>query len=298
MNLMSIFNLSKTAVMSWIDDFAPSMGAALAYYTVFSIAPLLIIVIAVAGLVFDQQAAQEAIIAQAQGLLGAEGTDAIKAMLENAQQPKEGIFAGTISVVMLFIGATTVFAELESDLNRIWKVEAPKQSGLWSFILTRLLSIGMVLALGFLLLISLVVSAGLAAWGRYWGGMFGGMETLLQAANFILSFVVITVLFAIIYKFLPQAKVQWRDVWVGAGVTSLLFGIGKLLIGLYIGKAAVSSAYGAAGALVVLLVWVYYSSQIFLLGAEFTKAYANSHGSLKNEKPAPQPAHGAALIRG
>ncbi|MEO8628718.1 MAG: YihY/virulence factor BrkB family protein, partial [Betaproteobacteria bacterium] len=264
MKLKSIFDLSKSAAMSWIDDFAPSMGAALAYYTVFSMAPLLIIVIAVAGLVFGQQAAQEAIIAQAQGLLGAEGTDAIKLMLENAQHPKEGLFAGTVSVVMLFIGATTVFAELESALNRIWKVEAPKESGLWSFIHTRLLSIGMVLALGFLLLVSLFVSAALAAWGSYWGGMFGGMESLLQAANFILSFVVITVLFAIIYKFLPQAKVQWRDVWVGAGVTSLLFGIGKLLIGLYIGKAAVSSAYGAAGALVVLLVWVYYSSQIFL----------------------------------
>ena len=279
MQFRSGFDLIRTAVSSWLEDFAPSMGAALAYYTVFSVAPLLVIVIAVAALIFGQEAAQAGIMEQARGLLGPEGATAIETMLANAQRPKEGVVASILGVAALLIGATTVFAELESNLNRIWKVARRQESGLWSFVRGRILSVGMILAIGFLLLVSLIVSAGLAAWGKYWGGWFGGIEILLHAANFVLSLAIITALFAIIYKMLPHTKVQWRDVWIGAAVTAALFTLGKFLIALYIGKSAIASSYGAAGALVILLVWVYYSAQIFLIGAEFTHAYANSRNS-------------------
>ncbi|HKQ26254.1 MAG TPA: YihY/virulence factor BrkB family protein [Burkholderiales bacterium] len=285
MNPKFLFQLANTALKNWMNDYAPSMGAALAYYTVFSIAPLLIIVIAVAALIFGQDAAQAAIMDQARGMIGENGAKAIEGMLASAQKPKQGMIASSLGVLLLFIGATSVLAELESNLNRIWKVEPDKRSGIWHFIRTRLLSIGMVLAIGFLLIVSLVVSAAIAAWGKYWGDWFGGMETLLHVTNFVVSVGIVTVLFAIIYKFMPQVAIRWRDVWIGALVTSLLFSFGKFLIGLYIGKSGVESSYGAAGALAVLLVWVYYSAQIFLLGAEFTKVYAESHGSRKNEKP-------------
>ena len=283
MNRKALYQLAKMAVANWSADYAPSMGAALAYYTVFSIAPLLVIVIAAAALVFGQDAAQAAIIGQASGLIGENGATAIESMLASAQKPKEGIIASGLGIVMLIVGATTVFAELETNLNRVWKVEPEKGSGLWHFLRTRLLAFGMVLAIGFLLIVSLVVGAGTAAWGKYWSGWFGGLEILLQAANFAVSVTVMTVLFAMIYKFIPRVPIRWRDVWIGALVTSVLFSLGKFLIGIYIGKAGVESSYGAAGALVVLLIWVYYSAQIFLLGAEFTKVYAESHGSRKIE---------------
>ena len=274
MSFKSAFDLMKTTVKSWVDDFAPSMGAALAYYTVFSVAPLLIIVIALAALIFGHEAAQAGILEQARGLLGDQGAAAIEVMLTNAQKPKEGTIATVLGIIALLIGATSVFAELEGDLNRIWKVKPQKQSGVWNFLRGRVLSIGLILTVGFLLLVSLLVSAALAAWGKYWSGWFGEMELMLHAANFAVSLAVVTVLFAIIYKMLPHTRVRWRDVWIGALVTAALFGLGKFLIGLYIGKSAIASSYGAAGALVVLLVWVYYSAQIFLIGAEFTHAYA------------------------
>ena len=284
MNPKSLYLLAKTAITNWKKDYAPSMGAALAYYTVFSIAPLLVIVIAVAALIFGADAAQAAIMEQARGLIGENGARAIEGMLESAQKPKQGIIASILGIVMLLIGSTTVLAELESNLNRIWKVEPEKRSGLWHFLRTRLLSLGMVLAIGFLLIVSLVVSAAIAAWGKAWGGWFGGMETLLHVANFTVSVAIVTVLFAIIYKFMPRVAIRWRDVWIGALVTSLLFSFGKFLIGLYIGKSSVESTYGAAGALAVLLIWVYYSAQIFLLGAEFTKVFAERAGSRQNKK--------------
>ena len=279
MKLSALYELAKTAFGNWLTDYAPSMGAALAYYTVFSIAPLLVIVIAAAAVIFGQDAAQAAIIGQASGLIGEKGAAAIESMLASAQKPREGMIASALGIVILIVGATTVFAELETNLNRVWKVEADKGSGLWHFLRTRLLAFGMVLAIGFLLIVSLVVGAGIAAWGKYWSGWFGGLEILLQAANFMVSVTVITVMFAMIYKFIPRAPIRWRDVWIGALVTSLLFSLGKFLIGIYIGKAGVESSYGAAGALAVILIWVYYSAQIFLLGAEFTKVYAESHGS-------------------
>jgi membrane protein len=270
--------LVKAALDAWRADFASSMGAALAYYTVFSIAPLLVIVIAIAALAFGHSTAQEQIMSQARDLVGAQGAAALESMLANARKPGEGIVASVLSIIALVFGAIGVFNELENDLNRIWKVPPERRSGVWGLLRDRLLSFGMVIAIGFLLLVSLVLSAALAAWGNYWSGLFVGVETMLHAANFLVSFLVITALFAIMYKFLPQTPIDWRDVWIGAAVTALLFSVGKLLIGLYLGKSSVASSYGAAGSLVILLLWVYYSAQIFLLGAEFTKVYAEHRG--------------------
>jgi membrane protein len=278
-----LWSLIKESVTAWNDDYAPSMGAALAYYTVFSIAPLLIIVIAVTGIVFGEDAARGVIFAQLRSLIGPEGATAIEGLVKSASEPAKSTFAAIVGVVTLIIGATTVFGELQSDLDRIWKVPAaPKASGIWNLLRTRVLSFGLVLGIGFLLLVSLVLSAALSALATIYGGWFNSYETLLQAVNFIVSFAVITGLFAMIYKFLPRVPISWRDVWIGAAVTALLFDIGKLLIGLYLGKSSVVSGFGAAGSVVVLLVWVYYSAQIFLLGAEFTWAYAHRYGSRRD----------------
>jgi len=246
-----------------------------------------VIVIAIAALAFGHSTAQQEIMSQARDLFGAEGAGALETMLENARKPGQGIVASALSLVALVFGAIGVFNELESDLNRIWKVPSTRHAGWWGVVRGRLLSFGMIIAIGFLLLVSLVLSATLAALGSHWSSVFAQLEFLLQAANFAVSFGVVTVLFAIIYKFLPQTRIEWGDVWIGAAVTALLFSIGKLLIGLYLGKSSVASSYGAAGSLVILLLWVYYSAQIFLLGAEFTKAYADSHGSLRNAPAAP-----------
>ena len=270
----------KAAVSAWVDDYAPSMGAALSYYTLFSLAPLLIIVIAVAGMVFGRDAAQGEIVSQLRGIMGAEGAAAVEAMLAAAREPAKGIVATTVAVVVLLLGATAVLGELQSALNRIWRVEVPKEeSGIWRLLRTRLLSFGLVLGIGFLLIVSLVVSAALAALGDWWGGWLEGWDVLLEILNFAVSFGIFTLLFAMIYKIMPRAVISWRDVWIGSAVTALLFTTGKVLIGLYLGKSGLGSGYGAAGSLVMLLAWVYYSAQIFLLGAEYTWVYANRHGS-------------------
>jgi membrane protein len=279
-----MLGLLRETVTSWSNDYAPSMGAALAYYTLFSIAPLLLIVISIAGLVFGQEAAQGEIVAQLQGLMGEDGAHAVEGLLVSASRPETGVLAGVLSFGLLLFGATTVFAELQDAFDRIWRVPArARSSGLWKFLRARVLSFGMMLGIAFLLMVSLVFSAVIAALGKWWGPYFGMSEVVLQATNLLLSFGLITVLFALIYKILPRARVEWRDVWIGAAVTSLLFSIGKLLIGLYIGKSAVASGFGAAGSLVVLLIWVYYSAQIFLLGAEFTWIYAHHAGSRQGE---------------
>jgi membrane protein len=284
MHLKQIWDLIRKSVAAWVDDYAPSMGAALAYYTLFSIAPLLIIAIAVAGLVFGQEAARGEIVAQIQGLIGREGAIAVQGLLKSANEPAQDIFATVISIITLVIGATTVFAELQSDLDRIWRVPAPaKENGIWNLLRTRLLSFGAVLGLGFLLLVSLLVSAAIAAFGKWSYGFFEGREAYLHALNFSISFAITTLLFALIYKYMPRARIAWRDVLVGAAVTALLFEIGKFLIGLYLGTASVASGFGAAGSLVVLLVWVYFSAQIFLLGAEFTWVYSHEYGSKKTQ---------------
>jgi len=272
-------------VMAWVDDFAPSMGAAISYYTIFSLAPLLVIVIAITGAIFGRDAAQAQIVAQIGGLVGQDGAAAVQAILHAAADTDKGLVAGAVSVVVLLVGATTVFAELQSALDRIWHVpEKEKPSGVWAVLRARVLSFGLILGVAFLLIVSLLVSAALAAFDNWFGGLMPGWEVLMQALNLLISFGIVTLLFAMIYKLMPTARIAWRDVWIGAGVTALLFELGKLLIGLYLGKSGVTQAFAAAGSLVVLVAWVYYAAQIFLLGAEFTKVYADAHGSLSGQK--------------
>ena len=269
------------AAKAWRADYAQSMGAAISYYTVFSLAPLLVIIIALAGAIFGRDAVQGVIVAQFSGLIGQQAAGLVQSLVSHASDTGKGLVAGLISVAVLLLGATSVFTELQSDLDRIWHIpEAQKPSGVWSMIRTRLLSFGMILGLAFLLMVSLVVSAGVAAVGSWIGGLLPAWETVLQILNTLISLAVATVLFAMIFKLMPSAKIEWEDVWVGAFVTAVLFEIGKLLIGLYLGKSGLTEAFAAAGSVVVLLAWVYYAAQIFLLGAEFTKAFADEHGSV------------------
>ena len=282
------WDLIKETTASWKRDYAPSMGAAIAYYTAFSIAPLLLIAIAVAGLVFGVDAARGEVVTQLQDLMGDSAARAIQGMLQSADKPGHGLVSTLIGTALLIIGATTVFAELQDALDRIWRAPVRPRGGLWSLLRARLLSFGLILAIGFLILVSLLFSAAMAALGR-WMGPGVGWEVVAQALNFVLSFALMSGLFALIYKLMPRVHVAWHDVWTGAVVTAALFTIGKLLIGLYIGKSGVTSVFGAAGSIAVLLLWVYYSAQIFLLGAEFTWVYAHRLGSLKGQpqKPAP-----------
>ena len=283
-----IWGLVKATFSSWLDDYAPSMGAALAYYTMFSIAPLLLIVISTAGLIFGEEAVRGEIFGQLRGLMGDEGARAVQSLLESVSSPEEGKAGTIIGTVLLLIGATTVLSELQDAFDRIWHVPPKdKEGGVWGVLRSRLLSFGMILGIGFLMMVSLVFSAALAALGKWWGPFFSDLEIIVGAVNFVFSFALATTVFAMLYKFMPRVTIHWRDVWAGAAVTALLFTIGKSLIGLYIGKSAVSSGFGAAGSLVVVLVWVYYSAQIFLLGAEFTKVYSQAHGSRKKQ-PLPE----------
>lgn len=287
MKLKSSWNLLKSVFSSWSADYAPSMGAALAYYTMFSIAPLLLIVISVAGLVFGEEAARGEIFHQLEGLMGAEGAQAVQGLLENANKPKQGVASTIVGGVLLLVGATTVFSELQSALDRIWRAPEREQfSGIWNLLRSRLLSFGLILGLGFLMMVSLIFSAALAALSKWWGPVFGDWQTAAHLLNQLVSFGFTTLVFAMIYKFMPHVKIEWHDVWIGALVTALLFTLGKFLISMYIGKAGVSSSFGAAGSLVILLLWVYYSAQIFLLGAEFTWIYSHTYGS-RESQPTP-----------
>ncbi len=273
------FALAVEAARGWMRDGASSMGAALAFYTLFSMAPLLLLAIAIAGLVIGTDTAREMVMNQLSTLLGTQGASAIGAVLAAADDRTDGVLAAAASVATLVLGATTVFAELRRDLDKIWKVEAPPATGVWDILRARILSFSMVLVIGFLLMVSLVVSATVAAVSGMWASAFPGSVVVLRALEFLGSFGVIAGLFAMIYKILPSVRLAWGDVWIGAAVTSLLFWVGKYLIGLYLGKSAIASPFGAAGTLVVVIVWVYYSAQIFFLGAEFTRAYALGHGS-------------------
>ncbi len=285
-----VWPLLKQTVSEWVDDNVPALAAALAYYTLFSIAPLLIIAIAVAGLVFGQEAAHGAIQAQLRGLIGEPGATVVQDLVASASKRESGLLATVLGLAVLGFAATGVFVQLQDALNTIWKAKRRQMSGLLSFLRQRLLSFAMVLGIGFLLLVSLVVSAGLAAAGTFLVGLLPAWEAVLHVVNVGISFAVITLLFAMIYKVLPDTRVAWSDVWIGAAVTSLLFSLGKLGIGLYLGKSSVASAYGAAGSFAVLLLWVYYSSQLLFLGAEFTQVYARWHGSRRagrGERQAP-----------
>jgi membrane protein len=296
MNWKAIYNLLKQTLTEWSEDNVPRMGAAMAYYTIFSIAPLLLIVIAIAGLVFGQEAAQGAIMEQIQGLVGPTGAQAIETMLANASKPSSGLMATVIGIVTLLAGATGVFGELQAALNTIWEAPERPSRGLLGFLRHRFLSLLMVIGMGFLLLVSLVLSAGLAALGSFYSDLLPIPEFVLQGLNFVISFAVITVLFAMMYKILPDVAIAWRDVWIGAALTAFLFTIGKGLIGLYLGKAGFSSAYGAAGSLVVILVWIYYSTQILLLGAEFSQVYAKTYGIAKRESAGPTATVGRSAV--
>ena len=274
------FRLFIKAGKAWVDDYAPSMGAAISYYTVFSLAPLLVIVIAMAGAVFGREAVQGLIVTELGGLIGEDGAKLVQGIVASASDTSKGLVAGLISLFVLIVGATTVFAELQSALDRIWHVpEAQKPQGVWAILQARLLSFGLILGLVFLLMVSLAVSAGIAALSAWAGDYLPGWAATLYVINLVVTLGISTLLFAMIFKLMPTARIAWRDVWVGAFVTALLFEVGKLLIGLYIGKSGITEPFAAAGSLVVLLAWVYYAAQIFLLGAEFTKVYADEHGS-------------------
>lgn len=277
--LASWYGLFRAAATAWLADRAPSMGAAMAYYMVFSLAPVLILVIAIAGLVFGQAAAQGAIVAQLGDLMGVEGAAALQAMIASAGHTRAGIIATLIGAGTLLVASTAVFGELQASLNVIWKVQRSRQA-LAAAARERLLSLSLILALGFLLLVSLVLSAALSAFGDYLNGVFPGLSLILRVLHLALSFGLMSVLFGMIFKILPDTPVAWQDVWVGAMTTALLFSLGKYLIGLYIGSSNVASAYGAAGALVIILLWIYYSAQILLFGAEFTKACADRRQAL------------------
>jgi membrane protein len=272
------WDLLKMAVSGFIDDDALSHGAAIAYYTIFSIAPVLVIVIAIAGLFFGHDAAEGAIVDQLRGLMGQQAAEAMQTAVKSASSHGAGIVATVVGLGTLVLTASGVFSEMQSSLNIIWKAE-PRTSAATRLVKARLLSLGLIMALGFLLLVSLVISAGLQAMGTWMGGFLPGWRILAEGLNLLISFSLIAVLFGAIYKILPDKKIDWRDVAIGGIATSVLFSIGKYLIGLYIGSSAIASSYGAAGALAVVLVWIYYSAQIFLFGAEFTKAYAEIHGS-------------------
>jgi membrane protein len=266
-----LWALARQSVAAWNDDYASSMGAALAYYTLFSLSPLLLLVITIAGLAFGAEAARGAIVSQLGGLIGEEGARAIQGLLKSADRPAQSVLASIVSIATLAIGATSMFAELQSDFDRIWRAPATSApSGIRSLVHARILSLGVIVSIGFLLLVSLVVSAALS----YLSGLLGGAAAVLHAVELALSIAVMSGLFAVIFKVLPSVHVRWGDVWLGALVTAVLFSIGKYAIGLYIGKTALASSYGAAGTLVVAIAWVYYSAQIFFFGAEFTREFA------------------------
>ncbi len=281
MTLKDLWELLTETWNAWSIHKAPRSGAALAYYTTFSLAPLLVIVIAVAALVFGQEAAQGKIVTEIQGVVGVESARAIQTMIEKARAPAPGLFAAVMGLMTLLIGATGVVSELKGILNTIWNVQPSPDSGLRSTLKARLMSLAFVLGIGFLLLVSLVVSAGLAVLSGFFSHLFPSPWLLhvWQVVNFVISLGVITVLFAMLYRFFPDTEVPWRDVWIGAGITALLFVISQFLIGLYLAKSSIASAYGPAGSLVLLLAWVYYASLVFLFGAEFAAVYAHRHGS-------------------
>ena len=281
MSLLGWVSLCKKAVYSWLDDRAPTMGAAIAYYTVFSLAPMLVMVIAVAALAFGQKAAEGALFGELAEVVGPESAGAVQAMLKSASSTRSGIIATAIGIGTLLIAATGVFGELQSALNVIWKAPASGSLGVWYLLKSRLLRLSMILVIGFLLLVSLVISAALAVLSDYLDRLLPGLAIILHIVHQTFSFALTTVLFGTIFKILPDSSVEWKDVWLGAAVAALLFTVGKHLISLYIGSSNIASAYGAAGALIIVLVWVYYSAQILLFGAEFAKAYGDQRRAVR-----------------
>lgn len=279
MNLQAIWKLLQETFKEWNEDKASRLAAALAYYTIFSIAPLLIIVIAIAGAVFGEEAARGQIVGQIQGLIGREGAEFIEAAIQNANKPQTGAIASIISFLVLILGATGLFTELQDSLNTIWEVKPKPGRGILNIFRQRFLSFAMVIGIGFLLLVSLVISTALTALVTYFSNMIPGVDFIWQIVNFILSFAITTLLFGSIFKVLPDVKITWSDVLIGSVITSILFSIGRFLLGQYLGNGSFGSTYGAAGSLVVILAWVNYAAQILFFGAEFTQVYARRYGS-------------------
>src|SRR5712664_3640416 len=274
-----VYHLLRATYAEWSRDKVPRMGAALAYYTIFSLAPLLVIAIAIAGLVFGAEAVQGRIMGEIQGLVGVESARAIQTMIQSAHKPAHGVIASIVGVAILLVGTSGVFSEMQDALNTIWKVDTTSRTGVWNLVRSRFLSFGMVLGIGFLLLVSLLLSAALSAAADYLERFIPVPPAALHAVDFLFSLFFIAGLMALIFKLLPDVKVPWSDVWMGAVLTSLLFTAGKFLIGFYIGKSVTMSAYGATGSVVIILAWIYYSAQLLYFGAEFTRVFSNDCGS-------------------
>jgi membrane protein len=283
-SIRAAVSLLKKTYNNWSDHHATRLGASVAFYTLLSFAPLLVLSVAVIALVFDQQKAQSGLIDQARQMIGDRGADTVKSLLVNAQKPSSGLLASVIAFVTLLFGASGVFTELRDALNIIWDAEPKNESGLLGMLKQRLFSFGMVLSVGFLLLVSLIISAGLALLGKFFGQLLPLPPFVFDVINFVVSFAVITLLFALLFRFVPARHIPWRDVRIGAVGTALLFTVGKFLLGFYLGKASVGSSYGAAGSLVAVVVWVYYSAQIFFFGAEFTRVHADARANPYNRE--------------
>ena len=277
--------MPKEAAQNWSNYKDARQGAALAYYSVFSLGPLILIAIAIAGFFFGREAVAGEVTSSITGLLGETGAKAVEAMLAESSRPREGVLATVVGLGLLVFAAIGVVVQLKDALNTVWEVEEPSGGGIWSFLRSYVVSLGAVLALGFLLLVSLLVTAVLAAAGKYAAPSLS--EGIFQAVSILVSFSVIAVLFAMMFKGLPDAEISWHDVWLGAVFTALLFELGKSAIAVHIGKQGLESTYGAAASIIIVMIWVYYSSQIILMGAEFTHAFANRHGSKKNAMGAP-----------
>uniref|UniRef100_Q01ZF1 Putative ribonuclease BN n=1 Tax=Solibacter usitatus (strain Ellin6076) TaxID=234267 RepID=Q01ZF1_SOLUE len=288
-------DLLKETYRQWSSHDAPAMGAAVAFYSLVSLAPLVILLVGICALVFGAAGAQAQLLEQFRGMVGDEGARAIRTVLTSAQKPATGVLASLFGLITLLLGASGVFIELRAALNKLWDAESGSiASGIWSFIKDRFLSIGMVLAIGFLLLVSLAISAGLGALGKFFGSLGFLPPVVWEAVNFVVSLGVVAGLFALILRFVPNIRLPWHDIGLGAVLTAVLFTIGKTAIGIYLGKAGVGSAYGAAGSLVLIIVWVYYSAQIFFFGAMFTRVYAQAHGWQPKSAPHSKEEHARA----
>jgi membrane protein len=281
MSPKQVWRMLKAAFQEWNEDKAARLAAALAYYTLFSLAPLLILVIAIAGLFFDSTAVRQQIMGQVEALIGGTSADFVSTILDNANRPgnNSGIIASLISVGLLLVGATGVLTQLQLSLNTIWSVEARPDIGFLNLLRKRLLSLGMIIVIGFLLLVSLVISSVIAGFSDYLNTLAPSLDTIVQLLNFVVSFGITTLLFAMIFKFLPDVVITWGDVWFGSAATAILFSLGKFLIGLYLGNSSFGSSYGAAGSVIILLVWVFFSAQILFYGAELTQIYSRRFGS-------------------
>lgn len=281
MSPKQVLRLLKQAFQAWNRDQASQLAAALAYYTLFSLAPLLILAIAIASLFFDNVAVRDQLMGQVESLMGGASADFVRTVLDNANRPGEntGWVASAISIVLLIVGATGVLSQLQLSLNTIWNIEARPGVGLVDQFRKRLLSLGMILVIGFLLLVSLVATSVISGFSGYLQTLMPGLDALVQIFNMVVGFGLTTLLFALMFKYLPDAVIAWRDVWFGAAATAILFSVGKYLIGLYLGNSSFASSYGAAGSVIILLVWVFYSAQILFYGAELTEVYSRHFGS-------------------